>query len=161
MQLCVGNHDLYLKRRKVDTMEIQQMKAQAKEERARKLVRITLCCPVLMPFCCKGGERSIRERETGERRIGKREERSGGENETVRGGGSQSHTGKGLEPLHQRLPPLALLLCDTMLIAGRRTQSSDIGGESQNGGRADAHAYQKETGGRGGDETSSSICYQG
>jgi merlin protein len=38
MQLCVGNHDLYLKRRKVDTMEIQQMKAHAKEELARKRV---------------------------------------------------------------------------------------------------------------------------
>lgn len=37
MQLCVGNHDLYLKRRKVDTMEIQQMKAHAKEEKARKM----------------------------------------------------------------------------------------------------------------------------
>ena len=38
MQLCVGNHDLYLKRRKVDTMELQQMKAHAKDERARKMV---------------------------------------------------------------------------------------------------------------------------
>ena len=38
MQLCVGNHDLFMKRRKVDTMEVQQMKAQAKEERARKRV---------------------------------------------------------------------------------------------------------------------------
>lgn len=38
MQLCVGNHDLYLKRRKVDTMEIQQMKAHAKEEKLRKMV---------------------------------------------------------------------------------------------------------------------------
>ena len=38
MQLCVGNHDLYLKRRKVDTMEIQQMKAHAKDEKARKMV---------------------------------------------------------------------------------------------------------------------------
>ena len=37
MQLCVGNHDLYLKRRKVDTMELQQMKAHAKDERARKI----------------------------------------------------------------------------------------------------------------------------
>lgn len=37
MQLCMGNHELYMKRRRLDTMEVQQMKAQAKEERARKL----------------------------------------------------------------------------------------------------------------------------
>lgn len=37
MQLCMGNHDLYLRRRRLDTMEVQQMKAQAKEERARKM----------------------------------------------------------------------------------------------------------------------------
>ena len=43
MQLCVGNHDSYLKRRKVDTMEIQQMKAHAKEEKARKMVRVGFC----------------------------------------------------------------------------------------------------------------------
>ena len=38
MQLCMGNHDMFMKRRRLDTMEVQQMKAQAKEERARKLV---------------------------------------------------------------------------------------------------------------------------
>lgn len=38
MQLCMGNHELYMKRRRLDTMEVQQMKTQAKEERARKLV---------------------------------------------------------------------------------------------------------------------------
>lgn len=37
MQLCMGNHDMFMKRRRLDTMEVQQMKAQAKEERARKL----------------------------------------------------------------------------------------------------------------------------
>ncbi|CAI7995934.1 Merlin [Geodia barretti] len=37
MQLCIGNHDMFMKRRRLDTMEVQQMKAQAKEERARKL----------------------------------------------------------------------------------------------------------------------------
>ncbi|XP_064392679.1 merlin-like isoform X2 [Halichondria panicea] len=37
MQLCMGNHDLYMRRRRLDTMEVQQMKAQAKEERARKM----------------------------------------------------------------------------------------------------------------------------
>ena len=34
----MGNHDLYTRRRKPDSMEIQQMKAQAKEENARKKV---------------------------------------------------------------------------------------------------------------------------
>eukprot|EP00118_Oscarella_pearsei_P012197 m.87446 g.87446 ORF g.87446 m.87446 type:complete len:535 (+) comp36545_c0_seq7:2993-4597(+) len=36
LQLCVGNHDLFMRRRKLDSMEIQQMKAQAREEKARK-----------------------------------------------------------------------------------------------------------------------------
>lgn len=37
-QLCIGNHDLFMRRRKVDSIEIQQMKAQAREEKARKKV---------------------------------------------------------------------------------------------------------------------------
>ncbi|XP_076804016.1 uncharacterized protein LOC143448259 isoform X1 [Clavelina lepadiformis] len=37
LELCKGNHDLYMKKRKVDSMEIQHMKTQAKEERERKL----------------------------------------------------------------------------------------------------------------------------
>ncbi|KAH8315396.1 hypothetical protein KR067_003000 [Drosophila pandora] len=36
LDLCEGNHDLYMRRRKSDTMEIQQMKAQAKEEKQRR-----------------------------------------------------------------------------------------------------------------------------
>ena len=28
LDLCIGNHDLFMKRRKPDTMEVQQMKAQ-------------------------------------------------------------------------------------------------------------------------------------
>uniref|UniRef100_A0A8C7X4M1 NF2, moesin-ezrin-radixin like (MERLIN) tumor suppressor b n=1 Tax=Oryzias sinensis TaxID=183150 RepID=A0A8C7X4M1_9TELE len=36
LQLCIGNHDLFMRRRKVDSIEVQQMKAQAKEEKARK-----------------------------------------------------------------------------------------------------------------------------
>ena len=38
MQLCMGNHELYMRRRRLDPMEVQQMKAQAKEEKARKMV---------------------------------------------------------------------------------------------------------------------------
>lgn len=38
LELCIGNHDLFMRRRKVDSIEVQQMKAQAKEEKARKKV---------------------------------------------------------------------------------------------------------------------------
>lgn len=38
LDLCVGNHDLFMRRRKPDTMEIQQMKAQAKEEKQRRQI---------------------------------------------------------------------------------------------------------------------------
>jgi len=38
LDLCIGNHDLFMKRRKPDTMEVQQMKAQAKEEKMRKQI---------------------------------------------------------------------------------------------------------------------------
>uniref|UniRef100_A0A8C7UA82 NF2, moesin-ezrin-radixin like (MERLIN) tumor suppressor a n=1 Tax=Oncorhynchus mykiss TaxID=8022 RepID=A0A8C7UA82_ONCMY len=38
LQLCMGNHNLFLRRRRVDSLEVQQMKAQAREERARKRV---------------------------------------------------------------------------------------------------------------------------
>ncbi|XP_068166434.1 NF2, moesin-ezrin-radixin like (MERLIN) tumor suppressor a [Antennarius striatus] len=36
LQLCIGNHDLFIRRRRIDSLEVQQMKAQAREERARK-----------------------------------------------------------------------------------------------------------------------------
>uniref|UniRef100_A0A8C5H717 Radixin-like n=1 Tax=Gouania willdenowi TaxID=441366 RepID=A0A8C5H717_GOUWI len=36
LQLCMGNHELYMRRRKPDTIEVQQMKAQAKEEKQQK-----------------------------------------------------------------------------------------------------------------------------
>ncbi|RWS09439.1 merlin-like isoform X2 [Dinothrombium tinctorium] len=36
LDLCIGNHDLFMRRRKSDTMEIQQMKAQAREEKLRR-----------------------------------------------------------------------------------------------------------------------------
>ncbi|KAJ7993690.1 hypothetical protein DPEC_G00257290 [Dallia pectoralis] len=36
LQLCMGNHDLFMRRRRVDSLEVQQMKTQAREERARK-----------------------------------------------------------------------------------------------------------------------------
>ncbi|VUZ44769.1 unnamed protein product [Hymenolepis diminuta] len=33
LELCTGNHELYMRRRKTDSIEVQQMKIQAKEER--------------------------------------------------------------------------------------------------------------------------------
>lgn len=36
LALCMGNHELYMRRRKPDTIEVQQMKAQAQEERVQK-----------------------------------------------------------------------------------------------------------------------------
>lgn len=38
LQLCIGNHDLFVRRRRLDSLEVQQMKTQAREERARKQV---------------------------------------------------------------------------------------------------------------------------
>lgn len=38
LDLCIGNHDLFMRRRKPDTMEVQQMKAQAKEEKSRRQI---------------------------------------------------------------------------------------------------------------------------
>ncbi|KAM7542243.1 hypothetical protein Aperf_G00000017137 [Anoplocephala perfoliata] len=36
LALCTGNHELYMRRRKTDSIEVQQMKLQAKEERQMK-----------------------------------------------------------------------------------------------------------------------------
>ncbi|XP_056283648.1 ezrin b [Pseudoliparis swirei] len=36
LQLCMGNHELYMRRRRPDTIEVQQMKAQAQEEKQQK-----------------------------------------------------------------------------------------------------------------------------
>ncbi|CAG0915019.1 unnamed protein product [Notodromas monacha] len=36
LELCIGNHDRFMRRRKPDPMEVQQMKAQAKEEKLRR-----------------------------------------------------------------------------------------------------------------------------
>uniref|UniRef100_A0A0K0FC48 Moesin/ezrin/radixin homolog 1 n=1 Tax=Strongyloides venezuelensis TaxID=75913 RepID=A0A0K0FC48_STRVS len=37
LDLCIGTHNLYLRRRQPDLMEVQQMKIQAKEQRQKKL----------------------------------------------------------------------------------------------------------------------------
>jgi len=36
LSLCMGNHELYMRRRKPDTIEVQQMKAQARDEKQTK-----------------------------------------------------------------------------------------------------------------------------
>ncbi|UXI20213.1 hypothetical protein NH340_JMT06156 [Sarcoptes scabiei] len=36
LDLCIGNHDLFMRRRKPDSIELQQMKTQAKEEKIRR-----------------------------------------------------------------------------------------------------------------------------
>lgn len=41
LELCVGNHELFMRRRRPDSMEIQQMKAQAREEKLRKQLERT------------------------------------------------------------------------------------------------------------------------
>merc|ERR1712223_2112446 len=38
LDLCIGNHDLFMRRRKPDPMDVQQMKAQAKEEKVRRQI---------------------------------------------------------------------------------------------------------------------------
>ncbi|XP_033126662.1 merlin-like isoform X2 [Anneissia japonica] len=38
LDLCVGNHELFMLRRKTDSMEVQQMKTQAKEEKAKRQI---------------------------------------------------------------------------------------------------------------------------
>jgi len=63
LALCMGNHELYMRRRKPDTIEVQQMKAQAKEEKqARQTERQKL-------------QREIAAREEAERKQKQYEER--------------------------------------------------------------------------------------
>ncbi|XP_076345628.1 LOW QUALITY PROTEIN: merlin-like [Tachypleus tridentatus] len=38
LDLCMGNHELFMRRRKPDSIEVQQMKAQAKEEKRRRQI---------------------------------------------------------------------------------------------------------------------------
>ena len=47
LDLCVGNHELFTRRRKPDTMEIQQMRALAREEKMRRQVSIDLSVKLL------------------------------------------------------------------------------------------------------------------
>ncbi|XP_037788265.1 moesin/ezrin/radixin homolog 1-like [Penaeus monodon] len=40
LALCMGNHDLFIRRRKADTIEVQQMKIQAREEKMSKKMAV-------------------------------------------------------------------------------------------------------------------------
>lgn len=42
LDLCIGTHNLYLRRRQPDSLEVQQMKAQAREQRQKKMVGETV-----------------------------------------------------------------------------------------------------------------------
>ncbi|MFT7802652.1 moesin-like isoform X2 [Arapaima gigas] len=42
LALCIGNHELYMRRRKPDTIEVQQMKAQARAEKHQKQIERAL-----------------------------------------------------------------------------------------------------------------------
>lgn len=46
LALCMGNHELYMRRRKPDTIEVQQMKAQAREEKHQKQLERYTWVPV-------------------------------------------------------------------------------------------------------------------
>ena len=50
LALCMGNHELYMRRRKPDTIEVQQMKAQAREEKQHK--QLERCRPRLRTRLC-------------------------------------------------------------------------------------------------------------
>lgn len=39
LDLCIGNHELFTRRRKPDTMEMQQMRSLAREEKMRRQVK--------------------------------------------------------------------------------------------------------------------------
>jgi len=43
LSLCMGNHELYMRRRKTDSIEVQQMKAQAQEEKLARLQERYFC----------------------------------------------------------------------------------------------------------------------
>jgi len=55
LELCEGNHELFMRRRKPAPMEIQQMKSQAREEKARKEVSDCILSLVDMVLCYKPG----------------------------------------------------------------------------------------------------------
>lgn len=70
LALCMGNHELYMRRRKPDTIEVQQMKQQAREERALKLAEQER----LNKEMSAREQAEARQRETEERMLRMKEE---------------------------------------------------------------------------------------
>ncbi|KXJ12963.1 merlin [Exaiptasia diaphana] len=68
-ELCVGNYDLFKRRRKPDTMEIQQMKALAKEEKLRRQIERNKLLKEQ-----QAREEAIRQKEELEKRLNECEE---------------------------------------------------------------------------------------
>lgn len=58
LDLSIGNHDLFKRRRKPDTIEVQQMKAAAREEKRRRQVCIALGVDGGV-FVCVGEDRGM------------------------------------------------------------------------------------------------------
>ncbi|XP_044293665.1 moesin isoform X1 [Varanus komodoensis] len=78
LALCMGNHELYMRRRKPDTIEVQQMKAQAREEKHQKQMERCVqrssehaatarACPALLENEKKKRELAEKEKEKIER----------------------------------------------------------------------------------------------
>ncbi|KAI6241648.1 Moesin/ezrin/radixin-like protein 1 [Aphelenchoides fujianensis] len=66
LDLCIGTHNLYLRRRQPDLLEVQQMKIQAKEQRQKRLVSVLLHSPL---FTCSMKAEQTRFNLERERRI--------------------------------------------------------------------------------------------
>lgn len=64
LELCMGNHELYTRRRRPDSMEVQQMKEKAIEEKGRKQMERSRLAKVKQMR-----EDAVREKEEMERRL--------------------------------------------------------------------------------------------
>lgn len=69
LALCMGNHELYMRRRKPDTIDVQQMKTQARDEKiAKQLQRFILIVTIILHsinwftnfYCCTQRKIAIR-----------------------------------------------------------------------------------------------------
>ncbi|UYV81394.1 NF2 [Cordylochernes scorpioides] len=68
LDLCIGNHELFMRRRKPDTMEVQQMKAQAREEKQRRQVSGGQVKTAILDSLCVG-EQSERNKLAREKQL--------------------------------------------------------------------------------------------
>ncbi|VDN02033.1 unnamed protein product [Thelazia callipaeda] len=63
LDLCVGTHNLYLRRRQPDLLEVQQMKAQAKEQRIRRIIALLVSISMHQLILQQEQNRMSREKE--------------------------------------------------------------------------------------------------